>query len=131
MTTTMEFQNRPFLCVWFIYQFRFYQRKFKNRLYFFWTSACSIDTGIVVSVYLRAAVDRDLFNVSTGKTSFYYYNQGTKDIFITLPPLQVTVTVTSFIYATGIATGTVSGKVFTAKGGTACITDGRFKAELH
>jgi len=110
----------------------FFAGNSKTAFTFFGPSACSLDTGIVVSVYLPVALDRDMYNITTTKTAFYYYDHfGAKDIFISRPTSVFSVTVQSFIYATNIATGTFSGTVFTAKGDTAYITDGRFIAPLH
>jgi len=104
----------------------------KTAFTFFGPSACSVDTGIVVSVYLPVPLDQDRYNVTTTKIAFFYYGpNGTKDIFISRPTSVFSVTVESFIYATNIATGTFSGTVFTANGDTAYITDGRFIAPLH
>jgi hypothetical protein len=104
----------------------------KTAFTFFGPSACSIDTGIVVSVYLPVPLDRDRYNVNTTKTAFYYYDHNaTKDIFISFPTSVFSVTVQSFIYATNIVTGTFNGTVFKANGDTAYITDGQFIAQVH
>ena len=98
---------------------------------FFGPSACSVDTGLVVSAYLSVALDQDMFNVTSFSAAFYYYDHhAPKDIFISLPPEPFSVTVDSFIYETGIATGSFKGTVYKANGDTATITDGRFKVKL-
>ena len=110
----------------------FFNGQSKTDFTFFGPSACSIDTGIVVSVYLPVALDRDQFNLTTQQTAFYYYDHhATADIYDSRPTSVFSVTVQSFIYATGIATGTFSGTVFTANGDSATITEGRFIAPLH
>ena len=97
----------------------------------FGPSACSVDTGLVLSVYLSVPLDRDCHNLITYQTAFYYYdNHAPKDIFISLPPEPFEVVVQSYIYATGIVTGTFSGTVFKANGDTTFITDGKFKVQL-
>jgi len=104
----------------------------KQDFTFFGPSACSIDTGIVVSVYLPVALDRDQFNLTTEQTAFYYYDHNaTADIYQSRAPFVFSVTVQSFIEATGIVTGTFSGTVFSPNGDSAHITDGRFIAPLH
>src|SRR4030095_6965610 len=104
----------------------------KMNFTFFGPSACSVDTGIVVSVYLPVALDRDQYNISTEQTAFYYYdNLATADIYQSRPPAVFSVKVLSFIAATGIVTGTFGGTVFTATGDSAHITDGQFIALLH
>lgn len=103
-----------------------------NAFTFFGPSACSIDTGIVVSVYLPVALNEDKFNLTTNNTAFYYYDHNApKDIFISLPAAKFSVTIQSFIYATGIVTGTFQGTVFTANGDSTHITDGKFVAGLY
>ena len=99
---------------------------------FFGPSACSVDTGIVVSVYLPVALDRDQFNLTTQQTAFYYYDHNAAaDILDSRPTSVFSVTVQSFIYSTGIVTGTFGGTVFKANGDSAIITEGRFIAPLH
>jgi len=104
----------------------------KTNFTFFGPSACSVDTGIVVSVYLPVALDRDQYNLTTQQAAFYYYDHtGTADIFQSRHTAVFSVTVQSFIDATGIVTGTFSGTVYTASGDTAYISDGQFVAPLH
>jgi hypothetical protein len=99
---------------------------------FFGPSACSNDTGIVVSVYLQVPLDQDRYNLSTDETAFYYYDHNSPDdILASRHTATFTVVVQSFIYATGIATGTFSGSVYTVKGDIVNITDGQFKASLY
>ena len=110
----------------------FFNGQSKTDFTFFGPSACSIDTGIVVSVYLPVALNRDQFNLTTQQTAFYYYDHhATADIYQSRHTAVFSVTVQSFIYATGIATGTFSGTVFAANGDSATITEGRFIAPLH
>jgi hypothetical protein len=104
----------------------------KKDFTFFGPSACSIDTGIVVSVYLPVALDRDQYNLTTKQTAFYYYDHNaTSDIFQSRSPYVFSVKVQSFIEATGIVTGTFGGTVFGPNGDSAHITEGRFVAPLH
>jgi hypothetical protein len=63
--------------------------------------------------------------------AFYYYDHNaTKDIFIALSRAPFYLTLTSFTYSTGIATGIFGGTVFRANGDTASIRDGHFKIKL-
>lgn len=103
----------------------------KTNFTLFGPSACSIDTGLVISVYLTLPLDRDLFNLTTFQTAFYYYDHhAPRDIFISLPAEPFSVTVQSFYVATGIVTGTFSGIVYKANGDTAVITNGKYKVTL-
>ena len=73
---------------------------------FFGPSACSDDTGIVVSVYLPVPLDKDRYDIITANTAFYYYDhKGTSDIFQSRS-LCISLTVQSYIYATHVVTGT-------------------------
>jgi hypothetical protein len=97
----------------------------------FGASACSIDTGLVISAYLPVPLDQDRFNVTTDRAAMYYYdNNAPKDILISYPPEPFSVTVQSFIFATGIVTGTFKGIVFKANGDTASVTGGKFHVIL-
>jgi len=99
---------------------------------FFGPSACSDDTGIVVSVYLPVPLDQDRYEITTANTAFYYYDHnGTSDIFQSRMSSVFSVTVKSYIYATHIVTGTFNGIVYKANGDTAYISDGRFIVPLH
>jgi hypothetical protein len=110
----------------------FFNGQSKTDFTFFGPSACSVDTGIVVSVYLPVALDRDQFNLTTQQTAFYYYDHNAAaDILDSRPASVFSVTVQSFIYSTGIVTGTFGGTVFKANGDSAIITEGRFIAPLH
>lgn len=99
---------------------------------FFGPSACSIDTGLVMTVYFPIALDQDMYNITTNEVAFYYYDHhATQDIFISQPLKPFSVTLQSFIYATGIATGTFNGTVFKPNGDTAFIGEGKFKVKLR
>jgi hypothetical protein len=103
----------------------------KTDFTFFGPSACSVDTGIVVSVYLPVPLDQDRFNISSSSSAFYYYdNHAPKDIFDSSPLTGFTVTVQSFILSTRIATGIFSGTAYKPNGDTVNIINGKFKAEL-
>jgi len=97
----------------------------------FGPSACSIDTGLVISAYLSVPLDRNRANLTTYRAAFYYYDHhAPKDILESLPSEPFSVTIQSFNYATGIATGTFGGTVYKANGDTTIVTDGKFKVLL-
>ena len=104
----------------------------KTAFTFFGPSACSIDTGLVMTIYLSAPLDGDKFDITTTRAAFFYYDHhAPKDIFISQPSTLFTVTIQSFIYATGIATGTFSGTVFKPNGDKASVSEGKFKVKLR
>ena len=110
----------------------FFSGQSKTSFTFFGPSACSVDTGLVVSVYLPVPLDQDRNDLTTNQTAFYYYDHNSpNDILASRPTSVFSVTVQSFVYTTGIAIGTFSGVVFTATGDSMRITDGQFKALLH
>jgi len=97
----------------------------------FGPSACSIDTGLVMTVYVPVPLDRDRANLTTYKVAFYYYDHfGPADIFISRPTAPFYVTLKSFSYSTGLATGIFGGTVYRVNGDTASIRDGNFKIKL-
>ena len=98
---------------------------------FFGPSACSADTGLVVSIYLPVKMDHDINDLITNTVAFYYYDHNApKDIFISDPSLPFTANITSYVFATGICTGTFNGTVFRASGDTAHISNGHFVIKL-
>ena len=98
---------------------------------FFGPSDCSLDTGLVMTVYLPLVFDEDKFNITTNSAAFFYYDRtAAHDIFISQPAAPFSLTVDSFIYDTGIAIGTFSGTVFKPNGDQAYISDGKFKIKL-
>lgn len=99
---------------------------------FFGRSACSIDSGLVITAYIEEPFDEDKFNITTNNVAFYYYDHNSSsDMFIKLSPLPFSLTVNSYIQATGVATGTFGGIVYKSNGDTTHITSGRFKIKLH
>lgn len=103
----------------------------KMDITFFGPSACSGDTGIVISVFLPVPLDQDRFNITASYAAFYYYDHhAPKDIFDSQSEKPFTVTLQSFKISTGIAIGTFSGTVFKANGDTAFIADGRYKVMI-
>lgn len=110
----------------------FFNGQSKTSFTFFGPSTCSVDTGIVVSVYLSVPLNQDRYGLTTDTTAFYYYDHNSPDDILASRHTTVfTVTVQSFINATGIVTGTFEGDVFTANGDTVHVTDGQYKASLY
>ncbi len=104
----------------------------KTAFTFFGPSACSNDTGLVMTIYLPLSLDRDRFNIPISKVAFYYYdNNSTKDILISLQAAPFSATIKSFIFETGIATGTFNGTVFKSNGDTAFVNEGNYKIKLR
>lgn len=103
----------------------------KMDITFFGPSACSLDTGLVISAYLPVALDRDRFNITTTQAAFYYYDHNApEDILDSHSEVVFSISIGSFIYATGIATGTFSGTVFKANGDTVIVSAGNYKVYI-
>ena len=105
----------------------------KTAFTFFGPSACSLDTGLVITAYLHPVqLTTDMFNITTNKVTFYYYDRNAPShIFISGSTSNFTLTITSYIYATGIATGTFSGGTVRRNGQTTMINEGKFKVKLR
>ena len=104
----------------------------KNAFTFFGPSTCSIDTGLVITAYFEPEkLTSDKHNITTNKVAFYYYQHGAPYIFISERSTNFSITIESFIYATGIATGTFKGGVARANGIITYIKDGKFKVRFR
>lgn len=99
---------------------------------FFGPSSCSIDTGMIASVYLNGTVlNSNITNLSSQRGAFYYYdNVGQTTILISRQANPFTVTIDSYNHQTRMATGTFSGPVFTSNGGPTFIVSGKYKVKL-
>ncbi|MEO8765557.1 MAG: hypothetical protein ABI416_14760 [Ginsengibacter sp.] len=98
---------------------------------FFGPSACSQDTGLVMSVFLPVPLDRSRSNLIADRAAFYYYDHNApNDIFDSQSEKPFIVTVQEFNISTGIATGTFEGTVFKPNGDTAVIKEGRYKVQI-
>lgn len=95
---------------------------------FFGPSACSIDTGLVMTVYFGAKiVDADASGLSTNDVIFQYYdNVSRRDIFMTDTIGKFSLTIDNYKQSTGIAKGRFGGFVPDRNGDLAEIKDGKF-----
>ena len=97
----------------------------------FGPSACSPDTGLVMTVYLPMELNEDKFNMTTYQVAFYYYDHNSAvDMFISRSTALFSTKLKSYIHATRIATGSFEGTVYKANGDTVYIREGRFKVLL-
>ena len=99
---------------------------------FFGPSTCSLDTGIVMTVFLKdLLLDRDLQDVTEKDVIFEYYDNKTqRDIFISDKKGLFALTIQTYEVATGIMTGTFSGYVSTKDNSIAEIRGGRFSVKI-
>lgn len=98
---------------------------------FFGPSACSLDSGLVMTISTEPAfLNQDIHNSTTTRVGMYYYdNAGQTHPFITQPGFHFSVTIDSYIYQTKIMTGTFSGFVFKPGGQQTSLT-GKFKVKI-
>lgn len=99
---------------------------------FFGPSACSADTGMVITVYLGTdSLNRDRNSLTINRTGFYCYDRVTPSyIFMSQANSIFSVTIDSYEHATKIATGTFHGNVVRSNGGGTNIESGKFKVKL-
>jgi hypothetical protein len=105
----------------------------KNAFTFFGPSACSLDSGMVITAYIDPfKLVGDVHNITTNKVAFYYYDHNaTSYILISQTGVNFSLTVDSYIETTGIATGTFNGGTFRANGEFIFVKEGRFKVKLR
>jgi hypothetical protein len=99
---------------------------------FFGPSACSMDTGLVMTVYLQdVKLDRDLSNVYISKVAFYYYDRITPSyIYISSSAYPFSVYIENYNHQTKILTGKFDGFAKRVTSINATISNGRFKIKL-
>ncbi len=100
---------------------------------FFGPSACSNDSGLIISAFLsNATLTQDLENITTTQVALEYYdNISGDDIMYSDPSLNLSLTILSYNHTTRIARGTFSGYVFSKNKEVIKIRDGKFITALH
>ena len=103
----------------------------RNGFTFFGPSACSIDSGLVMTINTEPAfLNQDVYNSTTTKVGMYYYDNVAQTYpFITKSSFQFSVTIESYIYQTRMMTGTFSGIVVKPNGGQTNL-QGKFKVKI-
>lgn len=104
----------------------------KTGFTFFGPSACSIDTGLVMTVYLsNDTLNGDKLNITSTQVIFEYYDNVTHThIFMTKELGTFSLILDKYEYSTGIAQGRFSGNVPSKNGDEATISNGRFKIKF-
>ncbi len=99
----------------------------RNGFTFFGPSKCSLDTGLVMTVFLDpVALDMDKLNINSTNVALEYYDNTTlSDIFISNRHL-LSFTIDSYVHGKGIAKGSFEGNVKLKDGTLKPITDGKF-----
>ena len=104
----------------------------RNGFTFFGPSACSADTGLVMTVFLNAdALNRDRSNITTNLVTFQYYDNTTFSDIFNSGLRSVSFTIDNYVHATGIAKGRFTGTVRTKDSTAAAIADGKFEIKFR
>jgi len=95
---------------------------------FFGPSACSQDTGLIIVAYFTPpGLLMNSANQSANRAALEYYDKVTpSSIVAALPTNQFSLFIERYTQQTGEATGTFSGKAYTANGESITITAGKF-----
>ncbi len=99
---------------------------------FYGPSACSADTGMVLTVYMENRVlNQDISNITINRSSFYFYDRVTpSDIYMSRQTVIFPVHIDRYDHQTKVMTGSFSGTVFRSNGSPASISGGKFKVKL-
>jgi hypothetical protein len=99
---------------------------------FFGPSACSADTGMVITVYVNNdTLNSDKHNLLNNRAAFYCYERITPSyIFMSQSSGSFTVDITSYDHASRTVSGTFSGNVLRSNGSGAGIEAGKFKVKI-
>jgi hypothetical protein len=105
----------------------------KNAFTFFGPSACSTDSGMVITIYMEPdKLTGDKHNVTINKVVFFYYDHNaTAYVLMSQTGVGFTLTIDDYTESTGIATGTFSGGTFRANGAFVYVKEGRYKIKLR
>lgn len=100
---------------------------------FFGPSACSVDTGMAITIYLNTdTLNRDLHNLTNNRAAFYCYERVTPSyIFMSQSSSNFTATITSYDHNAHTISGTFSGNVMRSDGSGAGVESGKFKVKLY
>lgn len=97
---------------------------------FFGPSACSLDSGLIMTVYLPAGspLTTDRNNLTTNRVAIEYYDNKTNfDVIYSRTIYEMTLTIESYVHQTRIASGRFSGIAYKANNETVPITSGKFQ----
>jgi len=99
----------------------------RTAITFFGPSACSADTGLIMTAFFDAPLDGDRSNVKASRAVLQYYNKNAADnVFQSEPPHPFTLTIDQYTDASRIATGHFSGYAYTPAGKEVAVNAGTF-----
>lgn len=100
----------------------------RNAFTFWGTSACSPDSGLIITVIMGSALDHDKTNAYAQQVSALYYDNITpSDVFHAPSTGSFNLKIDQYNHSQASASGTFSGPAFTMDGRTTVIEDGRFR----
>jgi hypothetical protein len=104
----------------------------KTAMTFFGPSACSVDSGLIITAYFNTPVlSNNQTNLTAASAALEYYDNTTlSDVFKSKPPNILSVTINSYDHQTGITDGTFAGSVVNKNGATIKVDAGKFKIKL-
>ena len=98
---------------------------------FYGPSSCGSDTGLIFTVYLNPLVlNKDTTNLKAPYATFFYYHTGAPYILLSKTSQTFNFTISSYVHATKIATGTFSGFGYRQDGRAVAVSSGKFKIRL-
>lgn len=104
----------------------------RNAFTFYGPSACSIDSGFIISVYLGEELNSDKSNLPATKIDIYYYDNVKPSYILTSKQNEpFSFIIEKYVHATGDATGKFSGTVFSETGARKTIVGGKFKIKFN
>ncbi len=103
----------------------------RNGFTFFGPSTCSLDTGLIMTVFLDPdSLNMDRLNITTSNASLEYYDNTTlSDMFISNRHL-LSFTIESYVHNSGIAKGTFTGMVKNKDSTLTPISNGKFTIQF-
>lgn len=153
-TTTVPVLNTPYICPSCVGNESFQENKWSFRdngllrcgiidtaianptrtgFTFFGPSACSIDTGIIMTILLDTLrLNRDISNVTYTRSAFYYYdNVANTYIYMSRQQSPFTVTIESYTHSDRMFTGSFSGFAYRTGAGSTSVSSGKFKVKIR
>jgi len=98
---------------------------------FFGPSACGGDSGLIFTVYLSPnTLKRDTSNMDATYAVFYYYHTGQPYILTSHSDQSFNLTISSYVHATKMVTGTFRGTGFRDDGRAVSVVSGKFRIRL-
>jgi hypothetical protein len=104
-----------------------------NNVPLFGPSACSLDTGIIITAYFDTDVfDRNKTNISADRVIFEYYDNVKPSLILkSWLPHKFMFIIDQYIHQSSTAVGRFSGYAFTESGDSSFVHSGKFHIKLN